>query len=136
MFGGLRRVILNVFVIVCLSLNLLSAAIPEKQSDGVVIPVHDGFLKIAVCSEDVFRIAYSGDRTFFDRKSLVIVGCPSAPGDWKLTTTSSEATIKTTKLALHVNLSTGAVTFLDSAGKPILAEESAGRSIVPAEVQG
>jgi alpha-D-xyloside xylohydrolase len=37
---------------------------------------------------------------------------------------------------VRVDLATGAVSFLDASGKPVLAEKAGGRTLTPAEVQG
>ena len=56
--------------------------------------------------------------------------------DWKLDTQGNVATLTTAKLQVRVDLGTGAVSFFDAAGKPIVAETANGRALTPAEVQG
>ena len=60
----------------------------------------------------------------------------SEQAEWNLISNRREATLTTTRLKVRVDLTTGAITFLDSNGKPILAERTDGRKITPAEVQG
>jgi alpha-D-xyloside xylohydrolase len=45
------------------------------------------------------------------------------------------ATLSTARLQARLNLATGAVSFFDSNGQPILAEKAGSRAITPAEVQ-
>jgi len=132
----LRGVLLCIVALGCVPVSQLGAAVPEKQADGIVVAIHDGFLQVRVCNDHIIRIAFSKDRAFFARQSLSVDPARHSTPAWQLSTSASEATIKTAKLTVRVNLSSGAVTFLDPYGKPILAEENEGRSLTPAEVQG
>ena len=108
----------------------------EKQADGIVLPLDQGFLKVEVRADSVIRVAYAKDRTFFTQASLVVEP-RRAPGPvWELTTRAGEAIVATAKLKARIDLATGAVSFLDSAGRPIAAEKAGGRMLTPAVVQG
>jgi alpha-D-xyloside xylohydrolase len=109
---------------------------PETQPDGIVVPIHDGYLKVEVRADNIIHVAFAKDRTFFDRKSLAVVPSKDLLPFWKLATDAGHSTITTAKLKVRVDLASGAVSFLDLSGKPILAEGNSGRSITPAEVQG
>ena len=108
----------------------------EKQPDGILVRIPDGFLKLSLCGDDMVRVAYARDRTFFERKSLLVEPATTAPSGWSLRRSSDQATITTAKLQIRVNLPSGTVSFFDAAGRPILAEKDGGRLITPAEVQG
>jgi alpha-D-xyloside xylohydrolase len=112
------------------------AAVPEKQSDGIIVALRDGFLKIALRGDNIVRVAYAKDRAFFERKSLAILPPTSPPPAWSLSSNSNQATITTARLKVRVDLASGTVSLFDASGKPILAEENDGRVITPAEVQG
>lgn len=112
-----------------------SPAVPEKVADGIIVPVGDGLLKLEVCAEDVVRVAYARDRGFFQRKTLATEVRRNEQVPWSLSSGDGSATLSTSKLKARVNLASGAVTFLDASGQPILAEK-AGRMMNPAEVQG
>jgi alpha-D-xyloside xylohydrolase len=53
-----------------------------------------------------------------------------------LATDKTVATLSTARLQVRVDLATGAVSFFDASGQPILAEKTGSRAITPAEVQG
>ncbi len=108
----------------------------EKQADGVLLALDNAFLKIEVRADNVIRIAYAKDRSFFARPSLVVVPGNGPAVPWELKTGPDEASVVTAKLQARVKLSTGAVAFFDSAGRPVLAERAGGRALTPAEVQG
>jgi alpha-D-xyloside xylohydrolase len=107
----------------------------EKRSDGIVVPVDGGLLSLKVCAEDIVRVAFAKDKGFSNRPSLVVENRPSFRR-WVPESTEHDATITTDRLQVRVDLRTGTVAFLDSAGKPILAERAGGRKMEPAVVQG
>jgi alpha-D-xyloside xylohydrolase len=105
--------------------------------NGPVLSVGGGLLKIQVCTEDIIRVAYAQDSAFFSRSTLATAPkrCPGAA--FQTTTTAGQMTVKTSKLTVQVDTTTGAVTFLDSTGQTVLAEKAGGgRTITAANVQG
>ena len=116
--------------------SVAQKTVPQRQPDGIVVPVHDGFLKIAVRADNIVRVAFARDRAFFEHKSLAVVAPKGALPAWQLSSDAGQATITTAKLKVRVDLASGAVSFFDHSGQPILMEKNAGRSITPAEVQG
>jgi alpha-D-xyloside xylohydrolase len=136
MLRFLRTALLCAAVLTGVPTGRLGATVPEKQADGIVVAVHDGFLQIKICNDSTIRIAFSRNRSFFDRESLSVEPAPHSTPAWQLSSSGNEATIKTARLTVRAILSSGAVTFLDPSGKPILAEKDDGRSLTSAEVQG
>jgi alpha-D-xyloside xylohydrolase len=118
------------------SIPLLQAAPPERLADGIVVAQGGGWLRLSVCSDDVIRVAYASDRAFFDRPSLVVERRSLAPVAWSVESGPLTATLRTRTVQARVDLSSGAVTFLDAAGRTILAERAGGRTIEAAVVQG
>ncbi len=135
-----QRLSLLSLALILISLSPASAqsnlSTPEKLSDGVVVTVGGAFLKVEVCANDVIRVAYSRDRAFFARKSLVAEVKRCEPTEWQLTSGRRQAILTTAKLKVKIDLANGALSFFDSAGRPILAEKTGGRTLQPAEVQG
>ena len=118
------------------TLACANPATVEKLTDGILI-THDGSLiKIEVRADDTIRVASAHDRTFFSHASLMTVPRAGAAPTWTLATDEHTATVRTTQLQVRVDLASAAVSFLDLAGKPLLAEQPASRRIEPAEVQG
>ena len=135
------RFLLLVLALFVISTTLFAAkreqlATPEKVADGILVGIGDAFLKIEVCSDDVIRVAYAKDRAFFARKSLMAEPKRCETPQWKLTSERGEAILTTAKLRVKVDLATGTVSFLDSAGRQILAETKNGKTLAPTEVQG
>ena len=95
-----------------------------------------GHLKVAFCADDVVRVAFARDASFFDRPSLAagVRRCEAVRVE--RTDAGGQATLATPKMKVRVDLATGEVAFLDARGAPVLVEKEGGRSLVPAEVQG
>jgi alpha-D-xyloside xylohydrolase len=133
----LTCLILLAFCLVTPCLNAAEPAI-ERRADGVVLPVGDGQLLLQVRADNIVRVAFAKDRRFFARDSLVLTprSSPATPaGGWTLQSTAREAILATPELRVRVDRQSGAVTFLDPSGAPILAERAGGRAIEPAVVQ-
>ena len=109
-------------------------AAPEKLTDGIVVPLDGAWLKVEVRADDIVHVTYAKERAFFERESLIVERRTLPDVRWSLEATGREATITTARLRARADLRTGTVTFLDAAGKPILAERA--RSLEPAVVQG
>ncbi len=109
---------------------------PEKFDDGVLFHVGDNLLKLEVCADNVIRVAYAKDRAFFARKTLAAGVRHDIRTKWSLKTENGEAILLTDRLQAHVDLASGAVSFFDDAGHPVLAERQDSRTLTPAIVQG
>ncbi len=108
----------------------------ERVSDGIIVHVGDGLLKLEVCAADVVRVAYAKDKSFFTRKSLAAAPKRCDGAKWDVTQEAGTATLATAKLRARVDLGTGRVSFLDATGAPILEEKEGGRTVMPAIVMG
>lgn len=99
--------------------------------------VPGGELKLVVCAPDVIRVAFAADASFFTRPTLATAPkrCDETP--WELVQTATEATLRTTRLELRIDLENGRVAFYDRAGALILAEKNGGgRTLTAATIQG
>ncbi len=124
----------------CLALVLLltarASAGAVAAGDGVTLAVAGGQLRLAFCSEDVVRVAFAHDPGLLERRSLAAGGRRCGPVTLERKQEAGRLTLASTRLQVRVDLATGAVEFLDPAGRTILAEQPHGRSLEPAEVQG
>jgi alpha-D-xyloside xylohydrolase len=98
--------------------------------------VAGGHLRLAFCAEDVVRVAFARDVSFFERASLAAGARRCEPVAVVRKDAAGGATLATPKMSVRVALATGKVAFLDAQGAPVLAEKEGGRSLDPAEVQG
>ncbi len=98
--------------------------------------VDGGHLRVAFCTEDVVRVAFAREVSFFDRKSLAAGVRRCEDVRVGRTDASGHATLATSRMKVRVDLATGQLAFLDAQGALVLAEKKGGRSLPPAEVQG
>src|SRR5215469_17221305 len=115
---------------------LAQSSMAEKQPDGIILSVRNGFVRIQFRGENVVRVTFAKDRSFFERKSLAVLPPPTPYTGWTLTHDAHSMDLATGKMTVRVDTASGAVSFLDSAGKPITAEKAEGRAIMPAEDMG
>ncbi len=108
----------------------------DRLADGIVIPFPGALLKLELVAEDVVRVAYARERSFFERVSLMAAPRRSEPVPFELKRDQGQATLVTSRLQARVDLATAAVTFLDAAGVSVLAERVGGKTLTPAVVQG
>ena len=116
------------------------AAVPvvlEKTKDGIVLPLRDGFLTVSVVAEDVLRVTFSRDKAFAGTKKSIITVPRNGPMPaWETATEAGAIMLSTSRLKARIDGATGAISFLDSTGKPITSELPEGRTLEPAAIQG
>jgi alpha-D-xyloside xylohydrolase len=120
------------------SLAFAAAAAPvmEQEPDGMALHLASGELRIQVVSDSVVRVAFSASESFFSRTSIDRVPLAPTTTDFKISKSSAGFTLATAKLQVIVDQETGAVSFADSTGHPLLSETPGSRSLEPASVQG
>ena len=113
-----------------------AAATMERTPEGMALHLTSGELRIQVLSDSIVRVEYSAAPDFFNRTSIDRV--PLLPAATRFSTSESSAgfTLATAKLHVIVDRATGAVSFTDSAGHPLLSEAPGSRMLEPATVQG
>jgi alpha-D-xyloside xylohydrolase len=111
-----------------------AASAGTTAGPGLVEKVPGGWLAVEVCAADVIRIEYAKEPSFFGRSTLATAPKRCAHTDFKIDASAATKTLTTANLAVRIDLATGAVTFLDLAGHPIVAER--GRTLAPVTAQG
>ncbi len=106
----------------------------SKDADGVTLRMSPGVLKLQVCDADIIRVFYSPAAQVSPAKSFVITR-EWKPVSFKVRENPKEVTVSTARLRVVVNRATGALTFLDAAGKPLLMEAAdGGKTLTPVTV--
>ena len=108
----------------------------DRQPDGVTLHLESGDLCIQVLSDTVFRVAFARSADFFNRASIDVISHAPMNSGWKVKESPATLTLATAKLQVIVDRQTGAVSFADTNGHPILSETSGSRTLEPATVQG
>jgi alpha-D-xyloside xylohydrolase len=108
----------------------------ERQPDGITVHLDGGDLRIQVLSDTVVRVAFAKSGDFFSRASIDVVPHMEAYSGWKTSERPGAFVVSTPKMQVTVDRLTGAVSFADALGHPILAEAPGSRTMEAAEVQG
>jgi len=105
-----------------------------RTNDGIIVHPDAPFsgnardVQLKAIADNIIRVVAIADNDVQPLKSLIITG-EKANVKFDVVNTKESVTLKTSKLSAVVNLQTGAVSFFDASGKPILAEKELGRSI-------
>jgi alpha-D-xyloside xylohydrolase len=117
--------------------TLFASAIPvvslTKDSKGVTFSMSPGTMRIDVCTDAIIRVRYSLQNTIpVDNNMNFLITREWSSAGFTQTESESDVTITTSKLQIKVSKATGAVSFIDAAGKTILQETAAGgKSLTP-----
>jgi alpha-D-xyloside xylohydrolase len=134
----------SLFLSLCLLLGGLAAspATPvailaaHKTSNGVTLRMSPGVLRLEVFSPGIIRVTYGLSNSLPPDNSLAVIGKPKRT-PWKWVESPDEFSLRTEDLEARVNRASGAVSFFDAGGHPLLAEKSdGGKSLTPAHVGG
>ncbi len=120
------------------ALQAQSAPIPVKafvkNADGLTVQMNPGLLRLKVCDARTVRVLYTPDDKIPVPKSYVITR-QWKPVAFKTQQDAKSITLSTGSLRVVVNKTTGAVTFLDAAGRTLLAETAnGGKTLTPTKV--
>jgi alpha-D-xyloside xylohydrolase len=107
-----------------------------KEPDGILVRLQPGLMKIQVCTDRIIRVVYSPTDAIPPTLQNFSVIYPWKPAPFTAAGDPVNVTVKTAKMQVQVNRATGAVSFLDANGSPVLQEAPGGKSMKPAVVNG
>jgi alpha-D-xyloside xylohydrolase len=110
----------------------------SMTGDVPTMDVGGGTLKLEVCDDDVIRVLFATDASFFSRTSLAAAPkrCdPTTP--WERLEDAGTITLRTSRVELRIDATNGRISFYDRQGNLIVSEKSGGgRTLEPAAIQG
>ena len=123
----------TLFFIITLLLSAGCSGI-NADGDGVTVKTGDGNLvRLEAVSDSIIRVSATCDGKFSDRASLSVLPVGRRP-EFKVSKTDSTVTLSTAEVNATICRSSGRVSFSDTKGNPILAEER--REFSPIEADG
>src|SRR3974390_1612749 len=96
----------------------------QKQTDGVLIHLKTGTLRLQVCSPSIIHLIYSPTTGFPEHPNPVIVKTSWPPAGFQLDETPDLVTLSTSQLKVAIDRKIGAITYSDAAGHVLLHDES------------
>ena len=106
----------------------------HKESDGVVLTMKTGILRLQVCTPSIVHVIYSPTATFPDHKEYAVTKTTWAPAEWKLTQSDKQIRVSTDKLFVSVQRETGSIEYASANGNKLLLDQS--KTMTPATVNG
>jgi alpha-D-xyloside xylohydrolase len=130
----------SILLLLVISLSLRAGDFVRTE-DGIIVhpdaPFSGGAkeVQLKVISDNIIRVIAVPGIDIQPLKSLIISGGNQA-AKFDVVDSKESVSLKTSKLIAVVNLQTGAVSFFDGAGKEIVSEKVAGRSLRPQVFEG
>ena len=94
----------------------------QKQSDGLLVQMQTGTLKLQVCTDSIIHVIYSPKWPVPERPELVITKTKWASVEWSTASDGKSITLTTARLKIVVDRKDGVVNYIGSDGNPLLAE--------------
>ena len=108
----------------------------RRTTDGLLAVLDEGRLRLAACSERAVRVLFTPKDGPIPAPSLAVVHACEGFSGVAVRETPAAVSLVTPRLEARVDRRTGAVSFHDASGRPVLAETAGGRTLVAAEVLG
>lgn len=119
--------------------RLLAAANPvqslQKDAMGVTFRLQAGTLRLEVCDDRTIRVQ-AGPTDTLPPKNDYVVTRKWIPSPFELVEEPTRVVVRTARVGVQVSRAGGAVTFVDSAGKVLLAEPADGGRTLTARPAG
>ncbi len=106
----------------------------KQQSDGVVLKMQKGTLRLVVCADSIVRVTYAPGATFPDTPQYVVIKNSWAPSPFTFDDGADAVTLATSKIKIKVTKKDGTILFTDAGGAKLF--EDYDRTLTPATVNG
>ena len=114
----------------------ISVLAVKNDAHGITLQMNPGVMRLEIYSPGTIRVTYAAQDKLPEITSFAVIGKPQRT-KWSLKETDDEIILRTDKIEARVRRGTGAVSFFDESGEPILAENPAGgKSLTPNHVGG
>ncbi|MGO9641336.1 MAG: glycoside hydrolase family 31 protein [Candidatus Acidiferrales bacterium] len=106
----------------------------EQQSDGVLLTMKTGELRVRVCTDSIFQVTYSPTASFPDSPSYMVTKTSWPAPQWTLQTTDKNVVLATSRMKVTITREDGRILFSDALGKMLFEDDE--RTMTPVEVNG
>jgi alpha-D-xyloside xylohydrolase len=106
----------------------------QQQSDGVVLTLQTGTLKIQVCSDSVIHVLYSAGANFPAIPDYVVVKKDWPGAKFTFESTDNEVVLTTAALKVVIARNDSSITYRSADGAQLIQEGT--RKLIPVEVNG
>jgi len=106
----------------------------QQQSDGALLTMQSGVLRLQVCSDSIIRVTYAPGPAIPARTDYVVIKQAWAPVKWTFGIDADAVTLATDALKVTVTRQNGVIAFSDSSGARLVEDDS--RKLTPVGVNG
>jgi alpha-D-xyloside xylohydrolase len=106
----------------------------EKQSDGLLLKMQLGAMRLQVSSDSILRVRYSPTGAFPERPDYVVVKTAWSAAEWKTESTADAVSLSTARFKVTVTRKDGVLAYSDPQGRALLTEGP--RTMTPVRVNG
>ena len=108
----------------------------SRNARGITLQMNPGVMRLEVFSPRAIRVTYVARDKLPEITSFAVIGKPR-PAKWRVSEKAGEIILRTDEIQARVNRATGAVSFFDRSGAPILGENpDGGKSLTTNHVGG
>ncbi len=106
----------------------------ERQTDGVVLRLQTGRLRLEVCSDSILHVIYTPVESFPNRPQYVVTKTAWPAAKWTLAEDAKTVTVSTDRMKVAVNRQDSTLAYSDAAGHPLVQEGP--NTLTPVTVNG
>jgi alpha-D-xyloside xylohydrolase len=106
----------------------------QQETDGLVVSMGTGTLKLQVCSDSVIRILYSPTNSFPAKTDYVVLKQAWPAAKWTTQSTDDAVTLSTSQLKITLTRKDGSIIYADANGNSLVQEAS--RKLTPEKING
>jgi alpha-D-xyloside xylohydrolase len=106
----------------------------KRQSDGVLLTMKAGMLRVDVCDDSTFHVVYSPTTSFPDEPSYIVTKTAWPAAQWTFDTTDKGIVLTTSRMKVTIFREDGRILFSDATGRKLFQEDE--RTLTPVEVNG
>jgi len=107
----------------------------DPQTDGALLLLENGYLRIQVCSDSIVHIIYSVERDIPKRPDFLVTKTAWPKSEFALHTEDPRVlTVTTPALKIEVTRANSSIIFYDASGRKLTQENT--RTLTPTEING
>ena len=106
----------------------------EKQSDGVLLKMHAGVLRLQVCSDSIIHVTYAPGSSIPDVRQFIVTKTTWPAAQWNLDQSDDAITLSTARMKITITRANGVIRYDDAAGNKLFEDDK--RTLTPTVVNG
>ncbi|HEX5423354.1 MAG TPA: DUF4968 domain-containing protein, partial [Candidatus Acidoferrales bacterium] len=81
----------------------------EKQADGVLLKMHQGVLRLQVCSDSIVHVIYAPGSSIPDVRQFIVTKTTWPPAQWNMDQSHDAVTLTTSRMKITVTRANGVI---------------------------